>query len=210
MISIGDLEFKTKVAAKQFVKKLIYELGECVVERKHSKFAFFSDLLKNHSEYAEKVGCGVDYFSIQRHRLNPKYLEIQLTRMDRTSVIFGWNCCATMSQKSVKSNLSTAMRTAISYQVLRFRKNAEIVCKICNTCKGNMHVDHLNPSFHALATAFLENRDAPNTFMMDDHLHMYRFKVDDAQFEKEWKEFHAQNATYQIMCQSCNIKKGKN
>lgn len=62
---IGEKGFTTKKECENYTRKIINNLGCCKIEKSHSDFNFFYDLIKNHPESDEKIGSGIDYFFIQ-------------------------------------------------------------------------------------------------------------------------------------------------
>ncbi len=54
------------------------------------------------------------------------------------------------------------------------------------------------------------NCKIPNTFVdKNDGTHRQTFIDDDIEFKNKWVEYHRNNATLRILCQSCNLKRSK-
>ena len=62
---IGELEFKTKKECENYTRNIINNLGCCIINKDHTKFSFFDNLIQNHPECDNKKGICIDYFYIQ-------------------------------------------------------------------------------------------------------------------------------------------------
>ena len=58
--NIGGLTFSTKKAAQDYTRQTITELGCCIIHKYHDEYNFFVNLLNNHPNRDEKVGCGIE------------------------------------------------------------------------------------------------------------------------------------------------------
>jgi 5-methylcytosine-specific restriction endonuclease McrA len=213
---IGDLVFKTKKEAETHTRKYIKALANgrscCEFEEGTGAFASFKDLLKNHSDYKEKKGCGIQQFIIKKNKQNKNSYHMTLKRKDNTEVSFSWlHCCKFLEEDLNKDNynLSQAFRNAIYYQICNFRKSATKECVFCGVDDEDTiyHVDHIIP-FSKIKDDFLDEyvKPIPNTFDKDlDGI--VTFTDDDYEFNKIWTKYHLENAELQILCQTCNLKK---
>jgi hypothetical protein len=131
--------------------------------------------------------------------------------------------------------LYDAMRSAIKDQILAYRNNNRgdlEVCAICNIKNsknifdsslgfGNLsnniniefQVDHKKPSFKFLRENFINEKKnlgcrIPTNFI-DDQFNIPNFIEEDNEFKNDWCNYHAQNATFQILCKLCNLRKKK-
>lgn len=115
---------------------------------------------------------------------------------------FSWN--KAISPASV-DDLSMAMRDAIRVDVDQFRINADP--QKCNHCGSelNLATDHIHPPFKKIKELFIQingevelEDGAPGSSKVIKHQ-----TIKDA-----WVEFHRSLAIYQLLCRSCNSKKG--
>ncbi len=58
---IGELEFKTKKECENYTRNIITNLGCCIINKDHSQFIFFDNLIQNHPNCDDKKGIGIDY-----------------------------------------------------------------------------------------------------------------------------------------------------
>ena len=104
------------------------------------------------------------------------------------------------------------MREAINPDTLAFKRNAIQSCKLCGST-SNLHTDHSDISFKKISTDFLllcvsSGIQAPQSFDSDMRTCIPYFRAEDAEFSRSWYDYHKSIAVYQILCQSCNCKKG--
>lgn len=101
-------------------------------------------------------------------------------------------------------NEQKALRESIREQLREFRECVDPQqCELCGS--GNdLCADHLDPPFIEIANEFLRQygplRLSPFPGCCDH--------IADPDVEAAWIAFHAQRATYQLLCRSCNSKKG--
>jgi hypothetical protein len=101
-------------------------------------------------------------------------------------------------------NEQKALREAIREQLQEFRECCEP--QQCETCSStdNLCADHFDPPFIEIANEFLTRfapialRPFPGTCD----------RIADPDVEAAWIAFHARRATYQLLCRSCNSRKG--
>ena len=213
---IDNKEFSSLKKIKDYTRNKLKEIynnsdREIVyIEKNDSSFLFLYKILEKHKWKEEKIGCGIKRFYIKRNFLNKKGLEINLERIDGSKIDFSWIKCVTGKFTNIKQDLITAMREAINEQTRRFRSNNKLICQLCKCISGNFHVDHDSPSFKILSDNFLiKNPKHPKSFCEDKDIHWKKFLEEDEQFKQKWQEYHKKNATLQILCQQCNLRKSK-
>jgi 5-methylcytosine-specific restriction endonuclease McrA len=95
------------------------------------------------------------------------------------------------------------LRTAIAEELRTARDLVgATACAVCGRA-DDLTVDHKEPPFISIAAAFLEERGPLRTREVQGA----GACLEHEQFT-EWLEFHASRATYQLLCRSCNSKKG--
>lgn len=211
--AIGDLKFKTKKECENYTRNLINTLGCCVIDKEHKQYIFFENLIKNHSEYEEKKGCGVNYFYIRRNKLNKKFYELIINRLDNTDIDISWVYCCQFKKRTITEDLTRAMREAVKEDIIKYKEEQKLL--ICNYCKStdeiyeNFHVDHSEPSFKTLKDDFLKQtkRVKPSSFGECKITNLTIFKDKDKDFKNEWVNFHNNNCNFQILCRKCNLLK---
>ena len=100
---IGDLGFKTKKECETYTRNIINSLEIVKITKDHKYFSFFEDLLKNHLDYDDKRGTGIDYFYIQRNPLNSRQYQPMIKRLDGSYISFSWiHCCQFKEPKPIE------------------------------------------------------------------------------------------------------------
>lgn len=202
---IGELKFTTKQGCMQYVRNKINSLGCCEIDKTHNDYEFFSNLIDKHPERDEKIGLGIDKFIIERNKLNTNSFSIYIKQINGFKIVFSW---VTSAVGNKPNNLLSALRCAIVSQILNFRNNNKHKCVYCGS-KNNINVDHKNPSFKVLSTNFInQHNNLPTKFDSDIVTNQPIFSNNDIALKLEWFNYHKKNATYQILCRTCNIKKG--
>lgn len=213
---IGELEFKTKKECENYTRKIINELGCCVINKDHKHFKFFDNLIQNHSDCEDKKGTGIDYFYIQPNPLNQKHFMTMIKRLDGSEIDFSWVYCCQFKERTTTEDLIRSMREAIKHVTINYKqKQSKLICNFCKTeneLYENYHVDHDNPSFKTLKDNFLQltKKKIPLSFgNCKKYNFMANFKDEDVDFENEWVDYHNTNCNLQILCRDCNLRKKK-
>ncbi len=81
-------------------------------------------------------------------------------------------------------------------------------CAICGSTE-DITVDHVSPPFDHIATEFILANGLPEIKDPDSPLEVVN-QFTDINLEAKWIAFHASMACYQLLCRSCNARKGKN
>lgn len=207
---IGELGFKTKKESHAYTKNIITSLGYCEIKKKHKDFNFFVNLINNHQNKKEKIGCGIKSFIIKKNIKNPRAYAMDIKRKDNSIIDFSWKSCAEQTFKTEKHDLISALRYSIEDQILNFKNKTKKICKNCNKINTLFDVDHDNPSFYTLSNNFLNNYDTlPKEFDEDILTNQRKFKSIDKDFELAWYDYHKNNCNLQILCHDCNLRKKK-
>jgi hypothetical protein len=204
--------FKSKKEVDDYIRKVKKELLEkeriLIIRPEHERYNFLFEIINVHNEKDLKIGSGIEYF----YFVNDKYGNDQLRIMHTDGTDIECSCSyskITMKDKQ-QQKLNSALRHSINDQIQEFKENKELKCATCGDT-DKCEVDHIIP-FHILRDNFIKTFDPlriPTEFN-DDTTGKAIFKEKDLQFENEWQQYHRQNATYQILCKTCNrIKSGK-
>lgn len=213
---IGELEFKTKKECENYTRKIINNLGCCIINKDHPQFIFFDNLIQNHPECDDKKGIGIDYFYIQPNNLVKKYYQTMIKRLDESETDFSWVYCCQFKERTVSDDLLKSMRTAIKDDVIKYKqRQSKLICNFCKTeneLYENYHVDHYNPSFQTIKDNFLQltKKQIPSLFGDCKMYKLTIFKDEDEEFKNDWVDYHNKNCNFQILCRSCNLRKKKN
>ena len=218
---IGELEFKTKKECENYTRNVINNLGCCIINKDHTLFNFFDNLIKNHPECDAKKGIGIDYFYIQPNSFVKKFYETMIKRLDGSETDFSWVYCCKFKERTTSDNLLMSMRTAIKDDIIKYKqKQCKLICNFCKTeneVYENYHVDHHNPSFQTLKDNFLQltQKQIPSSFgdgffFNGKKYNSTIFKDEDEDFKNSWIDYHNKNCNFQILCRDCNLRKEKN
>ena len=212
-IAFGHYQFRTKKSATEEARRRInnYEANDRLNAEDEM---FFTSLFTLHSEFSEKKGVGINYIKVQRDFHNNRCLYI--CRTDGSEIDCSWvHCIQPAPQKTV---VSMAFRRAVKQIIIAY-KTAQIdnvvVCPILKTKLNfyNSHVSYLNPSFENMLNNFLNDREIDITSVTlvnpkpDDE--DQRGKVSDQNLVEEWRSYHQDNATLQLLSAEANLRKLK-
>ena len=210
---IGTIGFKTKKECEQYTRNIINDLKISQIKRTDKYFDFFNDLIKNHPECEEKIGCGIDYFFIQTNILNKKTYQTMIKRVDNSTIDFSWVYCCQFKVRSTITNLYTSMRQAIAPDMIKFKKEQkELICSLCDKTTleySEFHVDHNEPPFRIIRDNYISLTEniKPLNFGSCPITYLTIFREEDITFKNEWIKYHNENCNLQILCRECNLKK---
>jgi len=209
---IHDQQFKTKKECLEYTRALLNAMPVCLVRRGDKNFLYLSALIEKHPNYEEKIGCGLDFFSVENGTLNKTSKHLNIYRVDGSVESISWNNCCKFSlncEYNPKMYLTQAMRTTIAYDTLEYKKNADNECALCKSREGSFETDHIYP-FSKIRDEFLATcqTEVPTTFSKCPTYYNTKFKEEDKEFENEWLSYHTAKRSYQILCKNCNGTKG--
>ena len=204
-------QFKTQASLKNHFRKIINRIGVCdSVKTTHpGDFLDFCEVFKRHSDYPGKfigfVDIKIKYNLVFGNQLVVYIIKNNMT-VDNVSVLK--NCIT----GKPKDNLKVAMRVSIQPQIEEYKHNNCIkVCEICGD-HDRIEIDHhseISP-FAKLYNDFLEINTFPIPASFDDtNSHMKCFKDLDYNFEKNWVQYHKENAILRMLCRRCNESQPK-
>jgi hypothetical protein len=197
-------QFKTQASLKKYFREIINKIGVCdsVKTKYPSEFFDFCELFKRHSDYPGKfigfVDIKIDYNPIFINNLEVSIIK-EDGSIDDVSVM---NNCITGKPKD---NLKIAMRVSIQPQIHEYKNNNYIkVCELCGE-HDRIEIDHHSEKspFAKLYIDFLDINKLPTTFN-NTKSHMKCFKGLDYNFEKNWMQYHKENAILRTLCRKCN------
>jgi hypothetical protein len=119
-----------------------------------------------------------------------------------TWTIWSWNK-AIVGESSLK-NLTQAMRNSVIHQVGIYRATSRQVCSACGSHK-NLNVDHKTKPFSLIKNEFIEKN--PNIIHSIES-RGNGWNIFWPELKTAWQKFHEAHADYQVLCSSCNSRKG--
>jgi hypothetical protein len=207
--------YKTQSEFELFVKNLIYnDIGICddIKNTYPSHYNTLIEILKRHPDFTSKTQ-NMFNLKIVKDTWNTSGLKILIINDDMSETDISWKCAITGKHKSDKNELMSAMRSSIDEQIFEFRKTSSNKCVLCpNTDK--LHVDHIihfdEIVFNFISIMKDKNIGIPNAFgETNDNTHRRCFLEIDDNFKNEWIKYHYENASLQMLCQTCNLTKTK-
>jgi len=117
-----------------------------------------------------------------------------------TFQVWSWNRALTPD-----NSLMRALRVSVADQMSEYKSTATRVCVACGTT-ALITVDHKKLPFKKIAMAFCEEQ---GTVELTNDATGAGWVIKSSQVSDAWQAFHKRHADYQILCRSCNSKKGK-
>ena len=207
------LDDLTQKQLSQYVRKILDKIGLCnsIINSYPELWEVFMYLFKRHSNYPEKFNRLTD-IKIRYNPVHKTQLETIIVKNngdeDDVSIM---NRCIT---RKPKDNLTIAMRNSIKpqteeFKIKEFKNNSIMKCVLCHDTK-EIETDHYKPQFKDLKTNFLNiwKNLLPNIFESGKN-NSKIFKKKDNEFEKNWIEFHRENAILRLLCKKCNSSRKK-
>ena len=116
--------------------------------------------------------------------------------------IWSWN--KAIAGESSNTNLTQAMRNSVKHQVEMYKATSSQACSVCGG-HINLQVDHKTKPFSVIKNEFIKKN--PNIIhAIESRGHgWYIFWPE---LKDSWQKFHEAHADYQMLCLSCNSKKG--
>lgn len=118
--------------------------------------------------------------------------------------IWSWN--KAIDNRVKFYDLQQAMRDAIGSQIRRYAASAENKCAACES-QEFLTVDHKDKPFIVFVRDFLKANPKILDAISNDATGAGWY-IEDAELKEKWVLYHKVNATYQVLCRSCNAKKG--
>ena len=208
---IGARCFSSKDAAKKFVRSIVesYSDYEMISEPAHD--AFLRDLIRGHPDAAEKIGAGIDYFTIKHDDKTGKTRHFLIRRIDRSLADFSWHCC--IDGRDWRKEIIQTLRDAVANDIVAYRNaifdSGEVRCAITGQLLSiaSADIDHTPPlTFMCLVDEWLSLRGIR---LEDIKLGPSRdlqvvYEFADPDLRASWKAFHHRRAVLRVLNKSVN------
>jgi hypothetical protein len=202
MYIIGNLYFKTQKEASLYCRELFKKNGYGVANE--ITHVFLMELLKRHPQYEEKVGIGIDFFTINKNQYSRHdCVYLTFTRIDGSVDDFSYIMCIKGKDLTLKQQTVSAMRNSIRNDISFFKLNAEQKCNRCGIDNVDFDCDHYGIEFKELSEGFIKKNGVCNSFGKEECFICFG----DIQYNKKWVEYHNTLAKLQLLCISCHKKK---
>lgn len=176
-MKVGELEFKTNRALKEYTVKTLNEIGRfcCSIKVEHPQhFLFLIALIQRHPD-PTKANDIIDMTTVAIDSW--RWPTVSLMKPAGTENVSLVKKCVSGRDTTAHGKRLIEFRESIHPQILAFRDTAKRVCVFCGET-SNLHVDHVYPFSRLVA----ENTG-------------------------DFIEYHRQNAAFQMLCAACNGKK---
>jgi hypothetical protein len=215
-VKIASRSFGSQKEATEFFRAMLrsYKPGDRVND---TDTLHLAALLERHSEYVQKVGCGLDHFSVvMTEHGTPCFT---LLRRDGTGTEFSYLHCITQRPPSRKQEVSSAFRWIVRLDL--FKKRDEFFAEFadaagCVPCaetgeriaKPEAHMDHRAPmTFEVIVLTFLAGRgmayvDVPLTEGQDNQT---TAEITDPVLREEFRRYHAKIALLDLVRNKVNL-----
>lgn len=203
----GTMKQQGKTQLKDYVSAMIRTIGVCddLEEFNPEFYELVCSVLRTHPNPSRMDN--VAKIGIKRNEMY-KHLELFVMKDYGIGGLkqedISWTKCRAVTGAAPRSKLLSALRHAVSPQVAEFKEKAE---KVCVQCGGGtpFHVDHIYP-FSCLVKEFRSTHPTPTVFT-DEVGNQLGFGNDKG-YAEEWCAYHRDKARLQLLCASCNLKKG--
>lgn len=185
----------SKTALKNKIKMTIQALGVTPsLEGEH--LDFFQQVIARHPECPK---WGVP--SVIGIRRNPVYYSMEVFGVWPSGTYpVSMDKCVNMKLPSNRADMYEAMRNSIDDQILAYRASCdEHVCVFCKSTE-RIEVDHII-LFSELVKQFMVDRIPPTSFGRNRGSAIV---LRPGKFCDEWRAFHGENATFRLLCRTCN------
>ena len=215
---LGVYRFTSWAKVKEYARHL---LSKGRYKLKDNDLAFVKDLLEYHPHAKEKKEHGVAVIEVGPDRLSGSTC-FKIVTDNGERVEFSYRKCKPESKRSIgtvqerndRENRITAYRNAIRYQTKAYLLSCmDRTCAHCGSAE-RIEVDHLTISLRMLANLFEQEykpEKYPPTVRDGRAFGSQVFSLEhewERDFVDAWKQFHSAYADYQLLCGTCNSRKG--
>ena len=188
---------------KALTKKWRKEQVRAVIDRNKISVPFDGSDVSIFSDLCQKKMDSACRHINPQYPSDPRYVKILL---DGKWDGFGWNK-AIDQPADPAFEMKRVMRHLVADDMREFMDSVKQ--KECATCKAtdNLSVDHVYPAFVEMANYFIQLHGIAVIIDSPDKSKVVKMFAD-PDMEAAWVSFHAQHAVYQILCRSCNSRKG--
>lgn len=129
-----------------------------------------------------------------------------LTLIDGVWEARSWNKMISQNH-TPESEAKRVMRRLIKDDLQEFKDSFDF--QECQSCGANddITVDHVYPPFSKIADDFISEYGLPVVIDNPDPNKVCKM-FDSFEMEANWVHFHCSHAVYQLLCRSCNARKG--
>lgn len=214
-VQIGDRLFPRKRDAVKYLQEMLarYTDGQAVEPQ---DAVFLRELVLRHPSASEKVGAGIQHFTVEREGYWNKTRHFQIVRIDATTTDFSFMKC--LNGDDIWTTVSGAMREAVLDQILEFKNGqfdqGPVTCPFTQEKlePSTAHVDHAPPStFDNLAQNWMESRGLTTVqieLSESTDNSVIRMMVNPNQ-RSSWQSYHRSHANLRLTSMTGNLSYSK-
>ena len=137
--------------------------------------------------------------------LHPK--DTRCVAISKDGIAFeAWSWVKAIDGYNFSKNVTQALRQAVKKQINAYASEASKHCAKCGTTEL-LSVDHKTKSFTKIAAEFRVKFPQLDYYITNE-LDGSGWRLKSSAVELLWQQYHEQHADYQILCRSCNSRKG--
>lgn len=210
-IVIGAHYFSSKEAAKNFLRSIVQSYLDHEKISLPAHDAFLRTLIQLHPDASEKIGSGIDYFTIKRDDKTGRTRHFLITRIDGSFADFSWHCC--IDGRNWRKETIQTLRDAVAADVIAFRNGifdlGDVRCAVTGELLSveSADIDHIPPlTFVCLVEEWL----ALQRIKLEDiKLGPSRdlqvvYEFADQELRNSWQAFHRKKAVLRALSKTVN------
>jgi hypothetical protein len=188
---------------KKPTKKWRYEKAREIIDRNRLNHPFNNQDLIDFSTICEKTITGAVRKINPQFPSDPRHLH---TEVDGKWAARSWK--KWIYPESPEATAKKAMRDCVREDLRDFLSCVDP--QECVTCgsTNDLTVDHVFPPFDDIANKFINDFGLPKIIESTNHDIVFH-EFESIDLEASWIAFHASMSCYQVLCRSCNSRKGK-
>lgn len=209
---VGEHKFKTKKELETFTRGFLKNRLNTSIEFSDEGYGFLSSLIERHPDYGRKVSPPIKGFKVLKNFGG--HIALNFTDSEEEKSV-SWRKCVSQGRANWLADLKAVCRQEVTSQVQSFKDENYYDGMSCPSCmkaipnRKMAHVDHKTKSFKQIFDEFTGSnfKKLPKDFKPAGMHIGYEFKDEDWYTRKIWVDYHREQADYQILCASCNIRK---
>ena len=208
---IGHRTYRTKGAAGDAIRAIRdrYPVGGKVDQLEDQKL--LRDLIDLHEHAAEKIGCGIDAFVIDRP-LRGQHSGFKIVRTDGTEIDFSYLSC--LSPPNHRQQVLAAMRGEVAGTVSSYFAMRAATDTLNSDLSGtpldanDPHVSYFQgPPFVEIGTQFATKAGGWDTIELNSAAAAGYAKFKDRGLAQQWHEHHKEHAVLGLLTAQENLRR---
>lgn len=215
-VNIGLHSFKTKSAAKEYIRATRDRYPIDGIKIDSSDEHFLHDLFARHPEANDKLGAGISHFTVETDPVFRKTRHFMVHRKDGTSTDFSFNAC--IDDSNERADRLESLRRAVKDQIVAFRDETfssglPLLCPLDGSLLSptTSHIDHASPKTFLILV---------QTWLRSEAMDIHEIQITPPQDNQvvanmtasdqidSWTSFHRANATLRAVSPRSNLSAG--